>query len=82
MTPQGKLSNIELDEQTFKVRYEYAEKCIMISEEFAIGFAEFCSKYSEKNRNIYRDMIHAKSKYDDTYTTKELLEIYKKEKLL
>tara|TARA_R110000868_G_scaffold54268_3_gene169911 strand:- start:1803 stop:2051 length:249 start_codon:yes stop_codon:yes gene_type:complete len=51
-----------------------------IAEEFAIWFAEFCSKYHDKNRNIYGEMLHAKSKYDDTYTTKELLEIYKKEK--
>jgi hypothetical protein len=51
-----------------------------IAEEFAIGFAEFCSKYRDKNRNIYGEMLHATSKYDDTYTTKELLEIYKTEK--
>jgi hypothetical protein len=51
-----------------------------IAEDFAIGFAEFCSKYHDKNRNIYGEMLHAKSKYDDTYTIKELLEIYKKEK--
>jgi hypothetical protein len=25
-------------------------------------------------------MLHSKSKYDESYTTKELLEIYKKEK--
>lgn len=51
-----------------------------IAEEFAIGFAEFCSKYRDKNRNIYGEMLHATSKYDDTYTTKQLLEIYKQEK--
>ena len=54
----------------------------VIAEEFAVGFAEFCSKYHDKNRNIYGEMLHATSKYDDTYTTKELLEIYKKEKEL
>ena len=53
-----------------------------LNDEFAIEFAEFCSNYRDKNRNIYGDMLHAKSKYDDTYTTKELLEIYKKEKEL
>ena len=51
-----------------------------IAEEFAVGFSEFCSKYRYKNRNFYEDMLHATSKYDDAYTTKELLEIYKKEK--
>jgi hypothetical protein len=64
------------DEKT-EVDVNIAER---ISEEFAIGFAEFCSKYRDKNRNIYGEMLHAKSKYDDTYTTKELLEIYKTEK--
>ena len=63
------------DEKT-EVDVNIAEK---IAEEFAIEFAEFCSKYHDKNRNIYGEMLHAKSKYDDTYTTKELLEIYKKE---
>ena len=63
------------DEKT-EVDVNIAEK---IAEEFAVGFAEFCSKYHDKNRNIYGEMLHATSKYDDTYTTKELLEIYKKE---
>jgi esterase/lipase len=63
------------DEKT-EVDVNIAEK---IAEEFAIEFAEFCSKYHNKNRNIYGEMLHATSKYDDTYTTKELLEIYKKE---
>jgi rubrerythrin len=63
------------DEKT-EVDVNIAEQ---IAEDFAIGFAEFCSKYRYKNINIYVEMLHAKSKYDDTYTTKELLEIYKKE---
>jgi len=58
----------------------FANEIEQLTDEFAIGFAEFCSKYREKNRNIYEEMLHAKSKYDDTYTTKQLLEIYKKEK--
>ena len=51
-----------------------------IADEFAIGFAEWSSFYREKNRNHKLDMLHSKSKYDESYTTKELLEIYKKEK--
>ena len=62
------------DEKT-EVDVNIAER---IADEFAVGFAEFCSKYHDKNRNIYGEMLHAKSKYDDTYTTKELLQIYKK----
>lgn len=49
-------------------------------DEFAIEFVEWCTYYRDKNRNIYGDTLHAKSKYDETYTTKELLEIFKKEK--
>lgn len=61
-------------------RYEEAKQCALIAEDFAIGFAEWCTKYHDKNRNVNGEMLHAKSKYDDTYLTKELIEIYKKEK--
>jgi len=71
----GRETEDELFEAGILVGIEETE---IIADEFAIGFAEFCSKYRDKNRNIYGEMLHAKSKYDDTYTTKELLEIYKK----
>jgi hypothetical protein len=58
----------------------YAYECIELADEFAIGFAEWSSFYKDKNRNSKLDMLHSKSKYDESYTTKELLEIYKKEK--
>jgi len=48
--------------------------------DFAIEFTEWTSKYRDKNKNFKDEMLHAKSKYDESYTTKELLEIYKKEK--
>jgi hypothetical protein len=48
-----------------------------IADKFAIDFAEWCVKYTDKNKNVYGDIIHAKSKYDSTYTTKELLKMYK-----
>ncbi len=51
-----------------------------IADDYVISFAEWCSYYREKNRNSNLDMLHAKSKYDESYTTKELLEIYKQEK--
>jgi len=56
--------------------------CFMedLADDYAIGFAEWCIYYREKNRNVYGDILHSLSKYDETYTTKELLEIYKKEK--
>ena len=53
-------------------------KCATIAEDFSIGFTEWCSNYTCKNRNINNEILHSKSKYDDFYTTKELLEIYKK----
>lgn len=55
-------------------------QCEQIADDYAIEFSEWCTYYRDKNRNVYGDMLHAKSKYDETYTTKELLEIFKKEK--
>ena len=51
-----------------------------IADDFAIGFAEWSSYYRDKNKNYKGEMLHAISKYDESYTTKELLKIYKKEK--
>lgn len=59
---------------------DWESKCEQEANEFAIDFAEWCIYYREKNRNIYGQILHSLSKYDETYTTKELLEIYKKEK--
>lgn len=53
-----------------------------IADDFAICFSEWCTKYRDKNRNVNGEMLHAKSKYDETYLTKELLEMYKKEQKL
>ena len=55
---------------------------VHVADDFAIGFAEWCTKYRDKNRNVDGEMLHAKSKYDETYLTKELLEMYKKEQKL
>ena len=66
------------------ITLENAKECIDIAEEFAIGFAEWVDfKY---HQNKYGHNKYAKSKEDfihgNTYTVKELLEIYKKEKEL
>lgn len=63
-----------------KINNYVAEQSEKIACDFAIGFAEWCTKYRDKNRNVNGEMLHAKSKYDETYLTKELLEMYKKEK--
>ena len=51
-----------------------------IADDYAIEFAEWCVKYRDKNKNVNGEMLHSISKYDDTYLTKELLKIFKKER--
>jgi hypothetical protein len=51
----------------------------MYSEEDMIDFAEYVASYSDKNRNIHNQMLHAKSKYDGAERTIDLLEIWLKE---
>ena len=74
------------DSECLRIKFENIDKVIdsqeKIADEFAIEFAEWCIYYREKNRNIYGQILHSLSKYDETYTTKELLEILKKEKEL
>ena len=69
------ITNINIVESENRMYYDYnhlelAESCEIIADELAIGFAEWLViRYNE-------DIIF------DEYTTKELLEIYKKEKQL
>ena len=66
------ITNIDIRESENRMYYEYnnlelAERCEVIADEFAIGFAEWILIiYNE-------DIIY------DAYTKEELLEIYKKE---
>ena len=48
----------------------------MYSEEDMIDFAEFVATYTDKNRNVHRQMLHAKSKYDGAERTIDLLNIW------
>ena len=90
MTLKEKFENIEhlgfyKDEYSLpvwstKVLDNQTSQCEKIADEFAAEFAEWCAFYIYKSRNVIGDMLHAKSKYDDMYTSKELLEIFKKEK--
>ena len=50
----------------------------MYSEEDMIRFAEFVATHPDKNRNVYGEMLHSKSKYDDSERTIDLLEQFKK----
>lgn len=63
-------------------------QCVKIADEFAIGFAEWILKkcsYSGEDSNkgskyYIKGLDGLALYYPATYTTKELLEIYKKEK--
>jgi hypothetical protein len=46
----------------------------MYSEEDMIAFAEFIAKYPDKNKNVNGEMLHAKSKYDSSERTIDLLQ--------
>lgn len=48
------------------------------SEEDMIEFAEFVATHPDKNRNVYGETLHAKSKYDGAERTIDLLEQFKK----
>jgi hypothetical protein len=50
-----------------------------MEKEQMINFAEFVATYSDKNKNINGEMLHAKSKYDGAERTIDLLETYKSE---
>lgn len=45
----------------------------MYSKEDMINFAEFVASYPDKNKNVFGNMLHAKSKYDGAETTDSLL---------
>jgi len=53
------------------------EQALAIEEDQMINFAEFVATYPDKNRNYKGEMLHAKSKYDGSERTLDLLEIYK-----
>lgn len=57
-------------------KWTSAENCEDVADEFAIGFAEWVWGNCF---NIFNDRFNYK---DDEYSLKELLEIYKKEKVL
>jgi len=54
------------------------DKLEAMEKEQMIEFAEFVATYSDKNKNAYKEMLHAKSKYDGTERTIDLLEQYYK----
>ena len=61
-------------------KYNHINKLIKIAEEFAIGFAEWCDDnyFRMGNTSFWAESMDWDN--DNKFTTKELLEIYKKEK--
>jgi hypothetical protein len=55
------------------------EKGLKYNEQNMIDFAEYVASYSDKNKNIHNQMLHAKSKYDGAERTIDLLKIWLKE---
>ena len=54
----------------------WEDECEKVADEFAIGFAEWKDKFISEVGDWKQDGVYLKN----SYTTKELLEIYKKEK--
>ena len=53
-------------------RLQLFSKAKEMEKEQIIEFAEFLCTYPDKNRNVYGEILHAKSKYDSSYKTKEI----------
>lgn len=63
-----------------KIAEDNAKECEEIADEFAIGFAEWtCGRYV-KLHNVWVGIYQDQRNRDNWKTTKELLEIFKKEK--
>ena len=58
--------------QRFLNAKQIIEQAKEMEKEQIIEFAEFLCTYPDKNKNVYGEILHAKSKYDSSYTTKEV----------
>jgi len=65
----------EFDFASFKLGAKWQQER-MYSEEDMISFAEFVTTYTDKNRNVHGQMLHAKSRYDSAERTIDLLNIW------
>jgi len=77
---QLKCIKSECGNQTVKIEIneKLLEQAKAMEKEQNIGFAEFVASYTDKNKNVNGEMLHAKSKYDGAERTVDLLEIYTK----
>jgi hypothetical protein len=69
---------VYINPYTFKLTKEGAEKFEQIADEFAIGFAEWLSMFTQEFED--GDLRHWNKDKWERRSMKELLEIYKKEK--
>jgi hypothetical protein len=64
---------------TTKEAKVFAKECEDIADKFAIGFAEWITSEKSKYSILYGNQEKRFATFEEDYTTKELLEIYKKE---
>jgi len=77
LTPSISLQQKHIDELKNQAK-EMEKEQQGYSEEDMISFAEFVATHPDKNRNVYGQILHAKSKYDGAERTIDLLEQFKK----
>jgi hypothetical protein len=82
-TAVGLLIQNIVEDQTIKAKsmsewIMVFEKVKEMEKEQMVKFAEFVATYPDKNRNVYSQILHAKSKYDGAERTIDLLEEYYK----
>jgi len=65
------------DYLSFEAGVKWQSQTMFTSEDM-IAFAEFVATYRDKNVNVHGQMLHAKSKYDGSERTIDLLEEFKK----
>ena len=68
-------NDVDLKDSILKLAIQQAKE---MEKEEMVKFAEFVATYSDKNKNAYKEMLHAKSKYDGAERTIDLLEQYYK----
>lgn len=69
----------DLDNRGTVVQPSILKQAKTMEKEQMINFAEFIASYPNKNRNVNKEMLHAKSKYDGAERTIDLLLTFKQD---
>jgi hypothetical protein len=87
MTLKEKFEEIKIVVEDRNLRLQYIDEknncinlCEKIADDFAIGFAEWITSEKSKYSILYGNQEKRFATFEEDYTPKELLEIYKKEK--